>query len=188
MHTTFQLGWMSNALWLIARETSRSKSGNDSCEDFVRYVSSFQFPLNNSSVRGKLKRLFDPIMIRKHRSKRCIVGNASLQFSLYPLLRAYALTEFMTADHPDLLRHVAVYDAACEVVDIIKLVKYQNLSMQEARLMLLTAYAKWFDLQKCNTAFNSSRLSMSGCALSPTALHKQSGYSICFALKGSTNG
>ncbi len=85
-------------------------------------------------------------MVRKHKNHGAIVANASLQFTLYPILRDYACEQ--AADKPRLRTHVAVYVAACKVIDIIKLVKHRRLSTQEAKPLLLTAVGEWFRLHK----------------------------------------
>ena len=38
MHTAFQDGFMSNAMWLVSREISKAKRGNALCEDFLVHV------------------------------------------------------------------------------------------------------------------------------------------------------
>ena len=84
-------------------------------------------------------------MVAKHRRNNALVANDSHQFSLYPLVRDYALKEAQTTG---LRRHVAVYIAACKVVDLIKLVKHRRLSTQDAKPLLLTAVGEWFHLHK----------------------------------------
>ena len=73
------------------------------------------------------------------------MGNASAQFTLYPLLKDYALE---AAADPNLREHVAVYVAGCKIVDIIKLVKHRRLSTHDAKPLLLTAIGEWFQLHK----------------------------------------
>ena len=49
---------------------------------------------------------------------------------------------------PLLERHVAVYAAACKIIDIIKMVKHRRLSTREAKPRLLTAIGEWLELHK----------------------------------------
>jgi hypothetical protein len=74
------------------------------------------------------------------------VGNASAQFSLFPLLRDFALNE--SQDNPAVRCHVAVYVAACKVIDIIKSAKHRRISTQAGKLQLMAAMAEWFELHK----------------------------------------
>jgi hypothetical protein len=146
MHTAFQDGFMSNAMWLVVRAISTAKRGNQLCEDVVTHLAACQFPLSKTSFRYSLKHLFAPLMVKKHLKKRAIVGNASPQFTLYPILQDYALKE--VEDTPALRPHVAVYVAACKIIDIIRLVKHRRLSTQDAKPRLLTAIGEWLDLHK----------------------------------------
>ena len=66
MHTTFQDGWMSNAMWLISEAISIARRGNTLCEDFIAHLRACQFPLSRASAKRTLERLFDPLMVRKH--------------------------------------------------------------------------------------------------------------------------
>ena len=49
---------------------------------------------------------------------------------------------------PRLHPHVAVYIAACDIIDIIRLVKHRRLSTIDAKPRLLESIGKWFTLHK----------------------------------------
>ena len=149
MHTAFQDGFMSNAMWMVCSRVSSIKYGNDRCESILAHLKGCQFPLSRSSVGRQLHRLFGEPMLKKHRRHQGLVANASTQFTLYPILKDWALLEAERAEGmPALLPHVAVYVAACHVIDIIKLVKHRLLSTTTAKLRLLIALGRWQDLHK----------------------------------------
>ena len=146
MHTAFQDGFMSNAIWTVSSRISSIKYGNDNCNSLMAHLKGLQFPRSASSTGRQLYRVFEPPMIKKHRGHQAIVANASQQFTLYPIVKDWALLE--AEGMPALFPHVAVYVAACNVIDIIKLVKHRLLSTTAAKPRLLTALGRWQDLHK----------------------------------------
>ena len=70
-------------------------------------------------------------MLKKQNAREAIVCNASQQFTLYTVLLDLGFLE--ASGTPELHPHVAVYMAACKIIDIIKLVKYRELSTIDAK-------------------------------------------------------
>ena len=146
MHTAFQNGYMSNAMWLICSHTLRLKYGSDrDAAPLVAYLRAFQFPSSRADGR-RLYTIFSKVTMPKHRLAQSILANASCQLYLYPLLEAWAIEE--SRGSPDLLAHCAVYCAACATADIMMNVKYRRLDTQSAKDQLLRAIARWQDLHK----------------------------------------
>ena len=85
-------------------------------------------------------------MVKRHNKKQSLVANASVQFTLYPLLKAWAAAE--ASDCRSCLPHLAVYNAACDVIDVIKKVKHRQITTADAQPQLLTAYKCFLDLHK----------------------------------------
>ena len=74
-------------------------------------------------------------------TKQAIVANASQQFTLYALIRDWAIHESMgvAAAQP----HLDVYLAACEVIDLIRAVKHRQPSTADAKPQVLAAIGHW---------------------------------------------
>ena len=123
MHTALQDGFMSNAMFLICKHISRIKYGDSACASFTAYLKGCQFPVSKSAVGRLLKSLFEPAMMKKHMSRNTFVANASSQFTLYTLLKDWSIVEAEST--PALHRHVAVYLAACAVLDQFKRIKHR---------------------------------------------------------------
>lgn len=146
MHTAFQDGFMSQAMWLIVKIVSRVKYNNQRCESLVSYLNRCQFPMARSSQGRALVRVFTPLMLNKHEGHNALVANASVQFTLYPLIKDWALLE--AHGEPSLSEHLVVYLAACRIVDILKLIKHRRLSTFDAKPQLVQAHDEWFTLHK----------------------------------------
>jgi len=146
MHTAFQDGFMSNAMWLVSSNMNRIKHGSNKAEAVVQHFKACQFPLSKSRVGRQLYRLFEPRMVEKQNKRHAVVCNASQQFTMYLMLKDWALLEAI--DTPRLHPHVAVYIAACDIIDIIRLVKHRRLSTIDAKPRLLESIGKWFTLHK----------------------------------------
>ena len=147
MHTAFQAGFMSDAMWLVFKHISTIKHGEAAGgASMVRHLRQCQFPFCMRSVGGSLKHLFEPEMLKKHRTHTYLVGNASVQFTLYALVRDWATIE--AEDDPSATEHLLVYLAASRIIDIIRRVKHRQLSTASAKPMLLRACGQWLDLHK----------------------------------------
>ena len=85
-------------------------------------------------------------MVKKHNAKHAIVGNASCQFTLYALVKDWAVIQ--EEGVPAITPHLVVYIAACAIIDIIKRVKHRQLSTTEAKPLLLNAVGRWQALHK----------------------------------------
>lgn len=156
MHSSLQHGWMSISMHILVDVVSRVKRGNPSQEDVRGHVKCYQFPVKYAHLGPACANLFSPKMVQKQLKShhRVIVGNASVQLSLYPLLRDFGLIH--ARDTPELGEHVAVYLKACAVMDIIMLVKHRRLSTQDARGPLMAAYMEWFGAHKAR--YGSGRI------------------------------
>ena len=151
MHTTFQAGYMSNAMWLILSNTLHLKYGTDTdAASLVEFLRALQFPSSRADGR-RLHNIFSDIMMPKHCKAQNILANASCQLSLYPLLEAWAIEE--SHGRPDILPHCAVYCAACKTVDIMIAVKHRRLDTQRGKEQMLTAIARWMELHKIQYGF-----------------------------------
>ena len=146
MHTAFQDGMMSQAMWFICKIVSRVKYNNQKCESLVSYLDGCQFPMARSSQGRALRRVFTPLMLKKHESHNGLVANASVQLTLYPLIEDWASLE--ARGEPSLRGHLVVYKAACRIVDLLKLIKHRRLTTVAAKPQLIEAYEEWFTLHK----------------------------------------
>ena len=146
MHTAFQAGFMSTAMWLVCSRVSANTHGNSKCESLVTFLTGCQFPLCMTGLNHKLKNVFDAVMIPKHEARHMIVANASIQLSLYPLLRDWARLESEGA--PAVLPDVVVFLAACEIIDLYKKIKHRRISTQCAKPLLRSALDKLANLHK----------------------------------------
>jgi hypothetical protein len=143
MHTTFQDGFMSNAMWLLCLNIARTKY-HSNYESLVRHIRECQVPMGRGSIKCIYNQLFSEKMVKKHTARKAIVANASVQFSLYPILLDWALMEL----DADVEEHVAVYTAACAVIDVYKRIKHRRLSTAAAKPIILAAYEEWMKLHK----------------------------------------
>ena len=89
--------------------------------------------------------MFGPEMLKKHKSHGYIVANASVQFTLYAVVRAWATMEAEGDPQKD---HLLVYLAVSRIIDIIRRVKHRQLSTACAKPMLLSGIAAWLELHK----------------------------------------
>ena len=112
MHTAFQDGFMSNAMWLLCKSVFEVKYGrSNDATPMLRLLRKLQFPFSRSDGRS-LHKLFSEKLMGKHAFRNCIVGNASMQLSLYKILEYWAAEE--ANDCPELLEHCV----ACKTIDI----------------------------------------------------------------------
>jgi len=81
MHTAFQAGFMSDAMWLVFKHISNLKYGGVAAggESMIRYLGRCQFPQCRRSIGRSMHHLFRPEMMKKHVSHRYIVANASVR-------------------------------------------------------------------------------------------------------------
>ena len=77
----------------------------------LRFLRELQFPQSCADGR-RLHILFSTKMMGKHAFRNCIVGNASMQLSLYKILEYWAAED--ANDCPELLEHCV----ACKTIDI----------------------------------------------------------------------
>jgi len=140
MHTAFQDGFMSCAMWLVLSSITDNNYNSD-YGAFKTYLRQCQYPLKQSSACRQLYRLFEPKMVSKHNAKSSIVANASSQFSLYPIVHEWALGE--AGEGGPLQQHVLVYVAACEIIDILKQIKYRRASTSTSQPKLVAAVSRW---------------------------------------------
>ena len=112
MHTAFQDGFMSNAMWLLCKSVFEVKYGRpNDATPMLRCLRKLQFPCSRPDGRS-LHKLFSEKLMGKHAFRNCIVGNASMQLSLYKILEYWAAEE--ANDCPELLEHCV----ACKTIDI----------------------------------------------------------------------
>ena len=110
------------------------------------HLKTLQFPSRLQTMRSVLPRIFEPKMVEKHNNKNSIIGNATQLYTLYPIVRDWAIDECEGC--PDCRPHVAVYLAACEIIDVIVSVKRDYLSTTDAKPLLLHNVGRWLDLHK----------------------------------------
>ena len=147
MHTSFQDGYMSNAMYLICESVLRIKHGNaNDGQPLVDFLKSLQFSSYRSSDRCRLHAVFCEKLMTKHRKRKCIVANASCQLSLYKLLEFWA--DEAAVGCPSLPEHCAVYNAACRVTDVFRDTKHRRLDTQAAAEQLPTLINRWQELHK----------------------------------------
>ena len=147
MHTSFQDGYMSNAMYLICESVLRIKYGNaNDGAPLVDFMKSLQFSFARATDKCRLRSVFSEKLMPKHRRRKCIVANASTQFSLYRLLEFWA--NEAAVDYPALLEHCAVYSAACRVTDVFRDCKYRRLDTASASNKLPPLISTWQDLHK----------------------------------------
>ena len=81
MHTAFQAGFMSDAMWLVFKHISNLKYGGVAAggESMIRYLGRCQFPQCRRSIGRSMHHLVRPEMMKKHVSHRYIVANASVR-------------------------------------------------------------------------------------------------------------
>ena len=149
MHTCYQDGWMSCSLWLIASNVTRIVH-NGNYAALIRYLKSCQYPSSKASSGRSLSKLFDSKMVRKHDNTKSLVANASIQFTIFPILLAWAEHEAQNLPAPfdesmarELKEHIVVYREAYRVMDLIKQIKYRRITTAEAKPLLTTAYSAW---------------------------------------------
>ena len=150
MHCTLQDGWLSTAMYLVVHHVTRLIH-NSNYDSLLHFLRSCQFPMSKSPQGRSLVKVFDPVMIRKHHSRGCIVANASIQFTLYPLLKAWVqgqLIALPALEHPELYEHFVVYEEACRVVDLVKRIKYRRITTVNAQPLLQSAYSRYQELHK----------------------------------------
>ena len=147
MHCAFQAGFMSEAMWLVFKNIAILKFGSIGAggDSMIGYLRQCQFPQCRRSVGRGLHHLFAPEMLKKHKSHRYIVANASVQFTLYAVVRAWATME---AEDDAQKEHLLVYLAVSRIIDIIRRVKHRQLSTACAKPMLLSGIAAWLELHK----------------------------------------
>ena len=95
MHCAFQAGFMSEAMWLVFKNIAILKFGSIGAggDSMIGYLRQCQFPQCRRSVGRGLHHLFAPEMLKKHKSHGYIVANASVQFTLYAVVRDWATME-----------------------------------------------------------------------------------------------
>ena len=146
MHTAFQDGYMSNAMYLITNAVFRVKYNKASdASPVIAFLSALQFPFRRAECR-RLKRVFCDKLMKKHSKRKCIVANASTQLSLYKLLEFWAIEE--ASDCPALLEHCAVYSAACSATDVFVDVKHRRKETTRAKEELFVLVGQWQALHK----------------------------------------
>jgi hypothetical protein len=146
MHTAFQDGYMSNAMYLISSSVFRVKYRKPSDPtSLIAFLGELQFPMSRGDDR-RLKALFSDKLITKQRKRRSIVANASCQLSLYRLIEFWAIEE--ASDCPALLEHCAVYSAACRVTDVFLGVKHRRTETARAKEALIGLVGEWQSLHK----------------------------------------
>ena len=146
MHTAFQDGYMSNAMFLISSSVFRVKYRSVSdATPVITFLSALQFPFRRADGR-RLKDVFCDKLMKKQESRKCIVANASTQLSLYRLLEFWAIEE--AKDCPRLLQHCAVYSAACRVTDVFIELKHRRKETARAKEELLILIGQWQALHK----------------------------------------
>jgi hypothetical protein len=133
-------------MWLATQAVSRLKCGGDQCQAFRAHLQGLQFPQALSGRGRQLHRLFEPKMVAKQNVKNTVIGNASHQYTLHPIVREWMLASMDGC--PALREHAAVYEAAYEVVRALTLVKHRRLTTVEAKPRLLAAVGRWQSLHQ----------------------------------------
>ena len=95
MHCAFQAGFMSDAMWLVFKNIAILKCGSIGAggDSMIGYLRQCQFPQCRRSVGRGLHHLFGPEMLNKPKSHGYSVANASVQFTLYAVVRDWATME-----------------------------------------------------------------------------------------------
>ena len=141
MHVAFQDGFASHAMWLVVQV------GLDDITQggpLVVFIKSFQFPFSRSRDRHALSNVFCAKMMRKHSNADVIVGNASVQLSLYRMLEFWAIEK----SSPEMDPHNEVFFAACYVANLFLEVKHRRMETRTAAELLLPAIERWQTLHK----------------------------------------
>ena len=126
---------MSNAMYLIVEATLRVARGRATVgRPLVCFLGTWQFSLQRSGSK-RLLAMFSDRMMRKHCNRRCIVANASDQFSMYMLLEVIAMD--VARGCLELLEHCVVYAASCRIIDVYKASKHRRLTTATAKSELL---------------------------------------------------
>ena len=147
MHTAFQDGFMSNAMYLIVDAVLQIRHGNrNSGEPLVRFLKGVEFPFQRGRKDSTLQRIFGEKMMPKHQKKKSIVANAANQLTLYKVIEFWAVEA--TTGHSELLEHCAVYSAACKVADVFREIRHRRLDTQTAGSELIALIGRWQDLHK----------------------------------------
>ena len=136
---------MSEAMWLAFKNIAILKFGSIGAggASMIGYLRQCQFPQCRRSVGRGLHHLFAPEMLKKHKDHGCIVANASVQFTLYAIVRDWATME---AEDDAQKEHLLVYLTVSRIIDIIRRVKHRQLSTACAKPMLLSGIAAWLEL------------------------------------------
>ena len=146
MHTAFQGGFMSTSMWLLCKSVFEVKYGrSNDATPLLRFLRELQFPQSRADGR-RLHILFSEKLMAKHATRKCIVGNASMQLSLYKILEYWAAEE--AKDCPELLEHCAVYFAACKIIDIYIDVKHRRQDTATVKRELVVLIGNWQNIHK----------------------------------------
>ena len=151
MHTLFQDGAMSIEMFEMTSALERIGYPRQGIEAFLK---TWSFPSAHRSKGGQLHRIFDDYRVEKTQKKRALVGGASEQYALYPLLRFLVDIEIPHDDR--LASNIASFRAGCKVVDLIKLVKTGQLATESAVPRLLPAAREF--LEKHKAAYGVRRI------------------------------
>ena len=138
MHCSFQDGYMSTAMWLFL--DADSKANGNSFNRFLAHLDACYFPCKDRR-KSDVKLLFSEKMLRVHKRKGRIVGNASQQLTLSLILRDYAQTVTPTD-------HTVAFRAASDIIDLLLRTKRGLLTTQELQPRLFEAIQLFFDLHK----------------------------------------
>ena len=150
LHSLFQEGAMSIEVFEML---DAAKAGGLTRERVRAHVGSWAFPKHFQSKGNQLARFFDNYRADRMDSKRVIVGGASEQYVLYPLIRHLVDTE---VTDPAFANNVESFRAACRVVDVIKLTKTRQIDIRSAKGLLLESIQEF--LLKHKRAYGVERM------------------------------
>ena len=92
MHTAFQGGYMSNAMFLIIENTLQLKYGRATDgKPLVDFLKGLTFNMQHRNANKVLHRVFSDKMMAKHRKRKSIVANAGCQLALLKLIEFWAM-------------------------------------------------------------------------------------------------
>jgi hypothetical protein len=140
MHSAFLGGLMSSAMHVILEATLRVAYGRATDGRLVVVV----WAHGNSVCNALTAKAFLQCSLTigaEHCNRRCIVANASDQFSMYKLLEVFAMD--VARGCLELVEHCVVCAASCRIVDVHRACKHRRLTIAVAKSELLPLIREW---------------------------------------------
>lgn len=151
MHTFFQDGAASIDAYEVYACTLRFDGKTRA--DYQAFLRQWTFPLQHRSKGNQLHRFFDDYRERRMNSNGSLVGSASEQFQLYPLLRYFVQTEVRDIRTKPF---VESFLGCCKIVDILKLAKAGELELEDVRGRLVRSISEF--MAKHKACYQEERL------------------------------